>query len=76
MCLATFAVNYNVCYSISKDDDIAGIEETDEEEEIDNDDKECEKQFNIQPTITTQVQAWIHEETKTRGNTPNKKIQN
>ena len=52
MCLATFAVNYNVCYSISKDDDIAGIEESDEEEEIDNDDIECEKQFNIQPTIT------------------------
>ena len=52
MCLATFAVNYNVCYSISKDDDIAGIEEADEEEEIDNDDIECEKQFNIQPTIT------------------------
>ena len=52
MCLATFAVNYNVCYSISKDYDIAGIEEADEEEEIDNDDIECEKQFNIQPTIT------------------------
>ena len=53
MCLATFAVNYNACYSISKDDDIAGIEEADEEEEeIDNDDIECEKQFNIQPTIT------------------------
>ena len=51
MCLATFAVNY-VCYSISKDDDIAGIEEADEEEEIDNDDIEHEKQFNIQPTIT------------------------
>ena len=51
MCLATFAVNYNVCYSISKDDDIAGIEEADEEE-IDNDDIEHEKQFNIQPTIT------------------------
>ena len=51
MCLATFAVNYNVCYSISKDDDISGIEEADEEEEIDNDDIECEKQFNIQPTI-------------------------
>ena len=27
MCLATFAVNYNVCYSVSKDDDILGIEE-------------------------------------------------
>ena len=52
MCLATFAVNYDVCYSISKDDDIAGIEEADEEEEIDNDDIEHEKQFNIQPTIT------------------------
>ena len=52
MCLATFAVNYNVCYSISKDDDIAGIEEADEEEEIDNDDIEHEKQFNIQITIT------------------------
>ena len=51
MCLATFAVNYNVCYSISKDDNIAGIEEADEEE-IDNDDIECEKQFNIQPKIT------------------------
>ena len=52
MCLATFAVNYNVCYSISKDDHIAGIEEADEEEEIDSDDIEREKQFNIQPTIT------------------------
>ena len=52
MCLATFAVNYNVCYSISKDDDIACIGEADEEEEIDNDDIECEKQFNIQTTIT------------------------
>ena len=51
MCLATFAVNYNVCYSISKDDDIAGIEEADEEE-IDNDDLEHEKQFNIQTRIT------------------------
>ena len=51
MCLATFAMNYNVCYSISKDD-IAGIEEADKEEEIDNDDIEHEKQFNIQPTIT------------------------
>ena len=50
MCLATFAVNYNVCYSISKDDDIAGIEEADEEEEIDNDDIECKKSstFNQQ----------------------------
>ena len=27
MCLATFAVNYNVCYSISKDDDISAIEQ-------------------------------------------------
>ena len=52
MCLATFAVNYSVCYSIFKNDDIAGIEEADEEEEIDNDDIECEKQFNIQTTIT------------------------
>ena len=51
MCLATFPVNYNVCYSISKDDDIAGIEEADEEEEINTDDIEHEKQFNIQPTI-------------------------
>ena len=32
MCLATFAVNYNVCHSISKDDDIVGIEDADEEE--------------------------------------------
>ena len=71
MCLATFAVNYNVCYSISKDDDIAGVEEADEEEEIDDDDIEHEKQFN-----NTQMQAWIHEKAKTRGNTPNKKIQN
>ena len=39
MCLATFAVNYNVCYSMSKDDDIAAIEQADEEEEIDNDNK-------------------------------------
>ena len=45
-------MNYNVCYSISKDDDIAGIEEADEEEEIDNDDIEHQKQFNIQTTIT------------------------
>ena len=45
-------MNYNVCYSISKDDNITGIEEVDEEEEIDNDDIECENQFNIQPTIT------------------------
>ena len=52
MCLATFAVNYNVCYSISKDDDIVGIEEDDEKEEIDSDNIECEKHFNIQPTIT------------------------
>ena len=52
MCLATFAVNYNVCYSISKDDDIAAIEQADEEEEIDNDDIEHQKQFNIQTTIT------------------------
>ena len=52
MCLTTFAVNYNVCYSISKDDDIAAIEQADEEEEIDNDDIEHQKQFNIQTTIT------------------------
>ena len=52
MCLATFAVNYNVCYSISKDDDIAAIEQADEEEEIDNDNIEHQKQFNIQTTIT------------------------
>ena len=51
MCLATFAVNYNVCYSISKDDDIASIEQADEEEEIDNDDIEHQKQLNIQTTI-------------------------
>ena len=52
MCLATFAVNYNVCYSISKDDDIAGIEEADKDEEIDSDDIGHEKLFNIQPTIS------------------------
>ena len=52
MCLATFAVNYDVCYSISKDNDIAGIEEADEEGEIDNNDIEHEEQFNIQTTIT------------------------
>ena len=76
MSLATFAVNYNVCYSISKDDDIAGTEEADEEEEIDNDDIEREKQFNIQPTVTLKCKLGIHEKTKTRGNTLNKKIQN
>ena len=42
MCLATFAVNFNTCYSISKDDDIAGIDEADEEEKIDNGDIEHE----------------------------------
>ena len=51
MCLATFAVNYNVCYSVSKDDDIIGIGEADEEE-IDNDDIELENQSNMQPMIT------------------------
>ena len=51
MCLATFAVNYNVCYSVSKDDDIIGIGEADEEEDIDNDDR-FENQSNMQPMIT------------------------
>ena len=51
MCLATFAVNYNVCYSVSRDDDIIGIGEADEED-IDNDDIEHEKQSNMQPVIT------------------------
>ena len=52
MCLATFAVNYNVCYSVSKDNDIIGIGEADEEEEVDNIDKELENQSNMQPMIT------------------------
>ena len=52
MCLATFAVNYNVCYSVSKDDDIIGIGEAVEEEEIDNDDIELFNQSNMQPMIT------------------------
>ena len=52
MCLATSAVNDNVCYSVSKDDGIIGIGEADEEEEIDNDDIELENQPNMQPMIT------------------------
>ena len=52
MCLTTFAVNYNVCCSVSKDDDIIGIGGADEEEVIDNDDIELENQSNMQPMIT------------------------
>ena len=69
MCLATFAVTYDVIQSTTKKEETNGC--NDEEEEIQNTEND-----NSLIRIKLQKRAWCHQEEETGSNIMYKKVQN